>query len=192
MSSTSERAGLRRRRRFSHRPTTRAPFAALVGAGVLVLTSACGMDVQTLQPYTPAEGANFDVGNSQTDEAIHVRNLLIISKEPGVGVISGAISTYGRDQLTGITGKGIKVDGSEGAEFTATLGTAVSVANGTQIQLSDLAPITVRSPELVAGQTASLTLTFASAGVHPPVRVAIADGNQPQYASITPAPAPRS
>ncbi len=65
------------------------------------------------------------------------------------------------------------------------------MANGTQIQLSDLAPITVRSPEIVAGQAASLTLTFATAGVHPPVRVAIADGTQPQYASITPAPAPR-
>ncbi len=188
MSSHSERTGLRRRDRFSRRRTMRAPIAASIGAGLLLLTAACGTDAQTLKPYTPGEGANFDVGNSKTDEAIYVRNLLIIAKEPGVGVISGAISTYGRDQLTSITGKGIKIDGTEGEEFTAPLGSAVSVANGTQIQLSDLAPITVRSPEIVAGQAASLTLTFANAGVHPPVRVAIADGAQPQYASITPAP----
>ncbi len=43
----------------------RAPIAASIGAGLLVLTAACGIDVQTLQPYTPAEGVNFDVGNSR-------------------------------------------------------------------------------------------------------------------------------
>ena len=35
------------------------------------------------QPYTPAEGVNFDVGNpSDPKTVVHVRNLLIISKAP--------------------------------------------------------------------------------------------------------------
>ena len=43
----------------------RAPrtlVAMLLGTALLLLVSACGMNAQTPQPYTPAEGVNVDVG----------------------------------------------------------------------------------------------------------------------------------
>ena len=46
--------------------------------------AACGFDVQTNQPYTPAEGVNYDVGNPP----VQVRNLMILSREDGVGFLS--------------------------------------------------------------------------------------------------------
>ena len=61
---------------------------------------------------------------------VHVRNLLIISKGPGQGIVSATLVTDDRDELTAVTGVPIKIDGSDGAPFTATLGQTVSFANG--------------------------------------------------------------
>ena len=58
-----------------------------------------------------------------------MRNLLIISKAPGSGVLSASLVTDGRDELTGVTGYAIKFDGSEGAPLTVTLSNTVSIAN---------------------------------------------------------------
>jgi hypothetical protein len=57
------------------------------------------------------------------------------------------------------------------------------------IVLTDGTPITVRSPDLVAGLTARLTLTFAKAG-EVTVVVPVMDGNEPVYATISPEPTP--
>ena len=60
--------------------------ALLVSLGLLLPVGACGIDAQTLQPYTPAEGVNVDVGDpADARSVVHVRNLLIISKAPGSG-----------------------------------------------------------------------------------------------------------
>ncbi len=167
----------------------RALAALLLSLGLL-LTGACGMDDQTLRPYTPAEGINVDVGDpADVENQVYVRNLLIISSAPGVGIVSGSLVTDGRDQLSGISGVPIKADGSEGAPFTATLSNTVSIANGALVVLTEGAPITVRSPDLVAGLTARLTLTFAKAG-EATVIVPVMDGNEPQYATISPEPTP--
>lgn len=167
----------------------RALAALLLSLGLL-LTGACGNDDQTLRPYTPAEGVNIDVGDpADVENQVYVRNLLIISNAPGVGIISGSLVTDGRDQLSGISGVPIKADGSEGAPFTATLSNTVSIANGAMVVLTDGAPITVRSPDLLAGLTARLTLTFAKAG-EANVIVPVMDGNEPQYATISPEPTP--
>jgi hypothetical protein len=156
----------------------------------VLVVGACGNDAQTLRPYTPAEGVNIDVGNpSDVENVVHVRNLLIISKEAGSGVLSASLVTDGRDQLTGVTGYAIKSDGSQGAPLTVTLGNSVSIANRAQIVLTDQAPIGVRSADLAPGLTASMTLTFANAG-EVTVIVPVVDGNEPQYASISPAPTP--
>ena len=40
-----------------------AATALLLTMGLLLGTAACGNNAQTLQPYTPAEGINLDVGN---------------------------------------------------------------------------------------------------------------------------------
>jgi len=168
----------------------RSAAAMLVALGLLLVTAACGNDAQTLQPYTPAEGVNVDVGDpAMVRQVVHVRNLLIISRTEGQGVVSATIVTDDRDELTALSGVPIKVDGTEGAPFTATLSQTVSFGNGAQIVLTDRPLITVTSPDLVAGRSSSVTMQFEKAG-EVTVLVPIVDGNEPQYATISPSPAP--
>ena len=168
----------------------RAVVTLLLSLGLLLTAAACGMDKQTLQPYTPGEGINVDVGDpADPRNQVNVRNLLIISKAAGQGIVSASLLTDGRDQLTGITGVPIKVDGSEGASFTATLPNTVSIANGALVVLTDSAPITISSPDIGPGRTARLTLTFGKAG-DVTVVVPVMDGNEPQYESIGAEPTP--
>ena len=164
--------------------------ALLLAAGLLLTTGACGTDAQTLRPYTPAEGINLDVGNpADPNSVVYVRNLLIISKAPGQGVLSATLLTDGRDQLTEVTGTVIKVDGTVGAPFSANLANTVSFANGAPIVLTDGTPIALNSPDLAAGLTANVTLQFRNAGEATAV-VPVVDGNEPHYATISPAPTP--
>jgi hypothetical protein len=168
----------------------RRAVALLLTVGLVLGTGACGFGAQTLRPYTQAEGVNLDVGNrADPKTVVHVRNLLIISKTPGQGVLSGTIVTDGRDELTGVTGNALKVDGSAGAPFTATLTNTVSFANGVPIVLTDGSSIVVRSADLAPGLTANVKLQFRNAGEAAAV-VPVADGNEPQYTSISPAPTP--
>lgn len=168
----------------------RGLVALLAALGLVLVVGACGRDAQTLRPYTPAEGVNVDVGDpADENSVVSVRNLLIISKTPGSGVLSASMVTDGRDQLTGVTGNAIKADGSQGGPLTVTLTNSVSFANQAQIVLTDQAPIAVTGPDLAPGLTANLTLTFANAG-DVTVIAPVADGNEPQYASISPAPTP--
>jgi hypothetical protein len=166
----------------------RATAAVLLALGLLLATAACGTNAQTLRPYTPGEGINLDVGNpADARNVVHVRNLLIISKTPGQGVLSATLVTDGRDELTQVTGSAIKIDGTEGAPFTGTLTNTVSIANGAPVVLTDGSPIAVNSPDLAAGLTANVTLQFRNAGEASAV-VPVVDGNEPQYATVSPAP----
>lgn len=187
MSSNSSRAS---RNSFAEPDRRlRVRIAALLGCLVVLFTAACGFDVQTSQPYTPAEGVNLDVGDpAKAQSVIHIRNLLLISSEPGVAVISGSLVTYGRDQLAQISGVPIKADGTDGAPFTADLGNTTTLANGVLVVLTQAGSITVRSPDISPGLSAKLTLTFANAGASGQTVVPIADGSQPQYSQITPSP----
>ena len=145
-SSRPSRTGL-----FGAARGLRAGLAVLLSLGLLAVAAACGMDAQTLKPYTPGEGVNVDVGNPSDPKAVvHVRNLLIVSKAPGEGIVSASLVTDGRDQLTGITGVPIKADGTEGAPFTATIPNTVSLANDLLVVLTDGTPITVKSPDIAA------------------------------------------
>jgi hypothetical protein len=166
----------------------RGGTSLLLVIGLLLVSGGCGQDVQTNLPYTPAEGVNIDVGDpADPDKVVHVRNLLIISWEPGRGVVSASIVTDDRDALTAVSGTPIKVDGTEGAPFTATIGNTVSIANGAQVVLTDQAPITVESPDLMAGLDAVVTLAFQNAG-EVTLRAPVVDGNEPQYATLKPTP----
>ena len=192
MSVRSRSGRTRRRSGPAHGLRARGLAGLLAILALLLTVAACGTDAQTLQPYTPAEGVNVDVGDPYDDKnVVHVRNLLIISKSRGSGVLSASLVTDGRDQLTSVTGFAIKPDGSQGAPLDVALTNTVSVANRAQVVLTDLPPITVTSADLVPGLTASMTLTFANAG-EVTLIVPVVDGNQPQYASISPAPIPSS
>ena len=168
----------------------RGLVSLLAVIGLMLAVGACGNDAQTLRPYTPAEGVNVDVGDSyDLQSVVHVRNLLIISKQPGSGILSASLVTNGRDQLTEVTGNAIKPDGSPGAPLQVTLTNTVSVANGALVVLTDEGSIPVTSRDLAPGLTANMTLTFANAG-EVSVLVPVVDGNLPEYATISPAPTP--
>jgi hypothetical protein len=170
--------------------TLRGGASLLLVIGLLLVTGACGRNAQTDQPYTPGEGINIDVGNPATpNEVVHVRNLLIISHAPGEGIVSGTIVTDGRDALTSVSGTPIKVDGTEGVPFTGTISNTVSIAYGAPVVLTDQAPLTVKSPDLMAGLDAILTLTFQNAG-EVTLKVPVVDGNEPQYVTLKPTPTP--
>jgi len=162
----------------------------LLVLGLLLLAGACGRNVQTNQPYTPGEGINVDVGDpAQPNKVVHVRNLMIISWAPGEGVISGSIVTANRDSLTAITGRVIKPDGSEGAPFTGMIPSTVALANGVLVVLTAQPPIIVKSPDIMPGLDAVLTLQFENAG-EVTTRAPIVEGSDAEYASLKPSATP--
>jgi hypothetical protein len=173
------------------RRTPRFLAALLVVLGLFLSTAACGMNVQTSKPYTPAEGTNIDVGGQSGDshDIVHVRNLLIISRAPGQGILSGSLICDNSDALTGVTGVPYKVNGADGAPFTATLGSPVPVAGRTLVVLTGVPLIILDSADIAPGLDATVTLQFKKAGTAT-LRVPVMDGNEPQYKSITPSPSP--
>ena len=168
----------------------RCGASLVVAIGLLFFAAACGQNVQTNQPYTPSEGVDVDVGDPATpNKVVHVSNLAIISWGPGEGVVSGSIVTADRDSLSAVSGVPLKVDGSEGVPFTGTISNTVSLANGLQVVLTNQAPIFVKSPDIMPGLDAIMTLQFENAG-EVTLRAPIVDGNEAQYASLKPSATP--
>ena len=170
----------------------RAPrtlVATLLGTALLLLMSACGMDAQTAQPYTPAEGVNANVGPA--GEWVQVRNLMILSREDGVGYLSGSLVAEERDALTAVAGHPFKLDASDGTAFKTTMPDPVGLSPGALVVLTDRELIEVSSPDLIVGADAELTLTFSTVGEYT-VRVPVVDADQPDYKSISPSPTPSS
>ena len=145
--SRASRAGRIRFRAGAGAWRWRGGASLLLVIGLLLVSGACGQNVQTTRPYTPGEGINVDVGDPAIpNKVVHVRNLAIISFAPGEGILSGSIVTADRDALTAVSGTPLKVDGTEGAPFTATIPNTVSVANNALVVLTDQAPITLEEP----------------------------------------------
>jgi hypothetical protein len=168
-------------------PTVRMLAALLMVLATSVAT-ACGFEQQTLRPYTPAEGVNFDVGG---DRGVKVRNLMILSREEGEGFLSATMVAGDRNQLSGISGKAIKSDGTDGAPLAATIPSSITLESGVPVILTDGPPITVTSADLQAGLLAEVTLQFSPAG-SATVQVPVVDANEGPYASISPQATPRS
>jgi hypothetical protein len=188
--SRANRAGRIRFRAGAGGLALRGGASLLLVIGLLLVAGACGQDVQTNRPYTPADGVNLDVGDpTMPNKVVHVRNLAIISHAPGEGILSGSIVTADRDALTAVSGAPLKADGTEGAPFTVTVPNTVSVANGALIVLTNQAPITLKSPDLAPGLDAIVTLAFQNAG-EVTQRVPVLDGNTGPYVSLKPTPTP--
>ena len=188
--SRADRAGRRAERHGVTGRPLRNGATLLLAIGLVLFAAACGMNVQTNRPYTPSDGVNVDVGDpANPNKVVHVRNLSIISWAPGEGVVSGSIVTADRDSLTAVSGTPIKADGSEGAPFTGTIPSTVTVANGLQVVLTDQPPIIVKSPDLKAGLDAIVTLQFENAG-EVTTRAPIVDGNIGPYVSLKPSATP--
>jgi hypothetical protein len=162
----------------------RLAAAVLLSLGLVLAATGCGFQVQTNNPYTPADGVNFDVGS------VKIRNLTIVSKTKGEGFFAGSLISPDPDELVSITGTATKPDGTEGPQFTADISTPVTVNNNKWVILTDRPSlITVKSPELEQGLTAKLLLTFRTAG-EVTTFATVVDGNIPQYATISPSPSP--
>ena len=95
--------------RVVHRGT-RALVALLLSCSLVGLMAACGFNAQTNQPYTPADGTNADIG---TDGVLKIRNLVVISRAEGEGIVSASLIGNAEDQLTGITVAPFLADGSD-------------------------------------------------------------------------------
>jgi len=163
-------------------------IATALAFGALLSLTACGLDVQTMQPYTPAEGVQADVtpGNDP-QAAVKIRNLLIVSRAPGEGFLSGSMTTRGKDALTDVSGVAIKGDGSAGAPIVATLPGPLQLGEGALVVLTSGDFITVKSADLAPGRTATLTLEFQNAG-EITLQTTVVDGKADQWTSVTPSP----
>lgn len=174
-------------RRPLHRRLTGWATAA-VAALAVALTAGCGFDVQTLQPYTPADGVNFQLGGP-TGPTLKVRNLFILADDHGSGFLSASMITDdGSDTLRSISGVALKSDGTTAGELTVGSFTPIPIGSGTLVVLIDQAPITVTGADLRPGLGARLVLTFASAGPKS-IDVPVIDSSDPVYAGVTPSPA---
>lgn len=164
--------------------------AAAASAGLLFTLSACGFDVQTLQPYQPSDGVNVNIApapDGQPDAGtVQVRGLMILAKSTTSGFLSASLDAQNNDSLTGITGNVVNTDGSNGPPLTITVSSPINVG-GSPVILVDRAPVTVTGSSLPAGQDAKLTLTFSKAGSET-VKVPIIDGNNEIYRTVSPSP----
>jgi hypothetical protein len=179
---TSRRTPLARSTGRATSRRSRPLLAVLLSLGLALSTASCGMNVQTNNPYTPAEGVNFDVGS------VHIRNVMILSRTAGEGFLSASMVSAESDTLTQVTGTAIKSDGSPGSALTITLPQPVTVGGNKLVVLTDRQPlITVKSADLQSGLVARLVLTFSTAG-EVTTTAPVVDANQQAYRTITPSP----
>ena len=172
----STRSGTRTR-------ATRGLAAMLVAIGLMGGSAACGFDIQTNRPYTPAQGINDNVG----DPPVQVRNLMVLSRENGVGYLSATITAAERDALVSVAGKPFKADSADGAPFTVGLRNPIGLAPDANVILTKGPLIELKSADLVVGLEAEVTLTFSTAG-ELKRRVVIVDADEQPYATISPTP----
>lgn len=145
----------------SCRVRTRPAVVAVLLAAVTGLLTSCGLDAQTLQPYTPALGINVNVG---ADHQVKVRNLMLITDEGGRGVVSATVYAERPDALTTLSGAVDAMDG-DGQPLTAFLPAPVTVPRFSHVILTDLdVPLTLTGPGLRPGLAAEVTLGFRDAG----------------------------
>jgi hypothetical protein len=116
---------------------------------------------------------------------------MILSRAKGEGFLSATMVAGDRNQLTAVSGKAIKSDGTDGAPLTATIPSPITLESGVPVILTAGPLITVTSPDLQAGLLADVTLQFSPAG-STTVRVPVVDANEGPYASVGPQATPSS
>ena len=169
----------------STRRRRRAVSTFVAGVAASLLLSGCGFNMQTLQPYTPAQGVNVDVKAGENNRQLKVRNLLVVADDSGKGVVSVSIVSPVADRLVKVEGNAHKSDNSVGAPLTVE-GSAVTLEPNRLAVLTDPKPaFTVSSPDLKPGLTVDLTLTFAS-GIEASAIAPVMSAKDPIYASISP------
>jgi hypothetical protein len=175
-----------RRAGWAGRRWRQAVVSLLLSLGLTALVAGCGFNAQTNMPYTPADGTNADLG---AGGAIKIRNLVVISDTKGSGVISATLIGNVQDQLTSVSVTPLKADGSAGTAVTATPATPLQLGGGSLIVLTNVTPLKVTSPDLVAGLSATVTMNFTTAGPAT-LNCPVVDGTQAPWSAITPGVSP--
>lgn len=161
---------------------------AVVAVLAVVFTAGCGFDAQTLQPYTPADGVSFTLGDPP-GPTLKVRNLFILADDQGAGFLTASmIVDGGEDTLRSVSGVALKVDGTTGGELSIGSFSPIAIGSSNLVVLINLAPITISGTDLEPGVGARLVLTFATAGPRS-IDVPVIDSSDPVYAGVTPSPA---
>lgn len=167
----------------SSTPRRRGARVLIAAMGTALLLSGCGFGAQTLQPYTPAEGVNAQVGD------VKVRNLVVISDDSGEGYVSASLVSPTNDTLVKVSGHPILLDGTPGTPLTVQGGTPVALtANRLAVLTEPTATLRVTSPDLQPGLIASVTLEFAS-GAHDAIQAPVLSPEDPVYSTVSAAPA---
>lgn len=149
----------------------------LTVAAALVLTG-CGFSAQTLQPYTPSNGVNLDVG------AIKVRNLVVIADGEGNGILSGSLVSSADDALASVQVVPLLTGNEPGSPLTVTPTRNVPLTANELAILTDPTPaVIVSGQELAPGQTVTVTLGFAS-GTTGEVTAPVMTHDDPAYEGI--------
>lgn len=164
--------------------------AAMVAVGLVAGSAACGYDPAKKSEPPPAQdtaiqatGVNFNVGSGS--DVTMIRNLMIVSEQQGRGFLSGSIQASNDDRLKKVSGTVITDGGKEGEAIKVTVTKPVTLDGGSLVVLTDRPAIKLRSPDLRAGLTAKLRLSFASADSKK-VEVPIEDGNKPDLKTVQP------
>lgn len=173
---------------ISHR-AARFGAAVLLSSALALGTASCGFNAQTLQPYTPAEGVNLDVGEAANNlVGVKVRNLMVLTRADGEGFLSASLIAAEDDELVSASGVALSVDGAEVGPLNVTVAEPVTLDKGGIAVLTDGSPLVVTGP-LQAGLEARITLQFATAGSVTAV-VPVVDANQHEYQTVTPSASP--
>jgi hypothetical protein len=102
-------------------------------------------------------GVNGDVGR---DATVKVRNLLIVSRQDGQGLLSASLISTRLDALVGVAGVAIERDATDGAPLEANLAAPIPLEPGDLVVLTERPVIRVSSPDLRAGAMARVVLQF--------------------------------
>lgn len=135
----------------------RTASTIVTAALAAVLLTGCGFGAQTLQPYTPAEGVNLDVGT------VKVRNLVVVADEDGNGILSGSLVSSSTDALAAVHVTPLGTGNAVGTPLTVTPLRPVVLPAGELAVLTDPSPaFAVAGDGLTPGQTVTLSLVFES------------------------------
>ncbi|TDT30038.1 hypothetical protein [Naumannella halotolerans] len=159
-----------------------ATAAAALAIACSVGFAACTQDPARLPP-TIGGGVNAEVGEQ---DPVKVLNLMLITRDGTTGFLEGALSTTGEDTLVSVSGELVDADNNP-------TGTPLVFEGGpTPVVTKQLSKLSVGNPYLVSGEipvglTVRTTLVFTHAG-EVTLDVPIVDGNNVDYATVTPQP----
>lgn len=137
-----------------------ARLGRAIAAGVLCATAVFGVagcQFASLTEYEPGNGI------SATSNGVMVRNIVVVETAPGEGILLGAIVTDNDESLRSLEGTAHTPNGDDAGALQFTMPASLELPRKTLVTLAHEG-IAVTSPDLRAGLTVTVDLTFRDAG----------------------------